>query len=407
MSAAAAPAPPESGSRVAKAVPSGAIVFGSDYRALGVVRSLGRHGVPVVVVAGGDDRLAAHSRYASEVVEWPADQESQLALLSSLAARGVWALYPSSDEAAAFVARHHDWLVGASLTPTTPAWNTFASVYDKQLTHELAKAAGVDHPATIYPKARRDLDVEIAFPAILKPTVKPTFNRFTAAKAWRVDDRAELLRRYDEACELVDPSTLMVQELVGGGGESQLSYAALAEDGEVLHDLVARRTRQYPPDFGRASTFVETIEDPELAEPSRRLIAEARYTGLVEIEYKRDAATGRLLLLDINPRVWGWHTLCGRAGVDFPWLLWQRLCGSATEQTHARTGIRWVRHTTDAPTALREIAGRRLSLRTYLWSIRPGAEGAVFARDDPRPGALEIPQLARTMLRRLRAGDGV
>lgn len=44
------------------------------------------------------------------------------------------------------------------------------------------------------------------------------------------------------------------------GADTQLACAVLVESGEVLHSLVARRTRQYPADFGRASTFVETIE---------------------------------------------------------------------------------------------------------------------------------------------------
>ena len=64
----------------------------------------------------------------------------------------------------------------------------------------------------------------------------------------------------------------MVQELVPGGGEAQFSYAALCRDGEPLAALTARRTRQYPADFGRASTYVETVEVPEVVEPSLRLL---------------------------------------------------------------------------------------------------------------------------------------
>ena len=44
------------------------------------------------------------------------------------------------------------------------------------------------------------------------------------------------------------------------GDGTQLVCAALVESREVLRSLVARRTRQYQADFGRASTFVETIE---------------------------------------------------------------------------------------------------------------------------------------------------
>ena len=152
-------------------------------------------------------------------------------------------------------------------------------------------------------------------------------NRFTIAKAWRVEDRAALAALYDEAAALIDPDLIMIQELVPGGGECQLSYAALCREGRPLASLVAQRTRQWPMDFGRASTYVETVEAADVEECARRVLAALRFDGIVEIEFKRDTRDGRLKLLDINPRVWGWHTLGRRAGVDFPYLLWRMMEG--------------------------------------------------------------------------------
>ncbi|PYT21377.1 MAG: hypothetical protein DMG57_38840 [Acidobacteria bacterium] len=59
-----------------------------------------------------------------------------------------------------------------------------------------------------------------------------------------------------------------------------------------------------------------------------------RFTGLVEIEFKRDSRDGKFKVLDMNPRVWGWHTLCGRAGVDFPYLTWLLVRGEPVPETH-------------------------------------------------------------------------
>ena len=409
MSVARAELERDHGALTAPKAPTGALVLGSDYRALGVVRSLGRHGIPVRVLASGDDRLASYSRYAVDVLEWPDDDRARLELLARLAAADgrTWALLPSADESAAFVARNHEELSGP-LVLTTPPWEIFAWAYDKRRTHELAVAAGVAYPWTIYPREREELErADLKFPLVLKPTVKPEFNRFTAAKAWRADDRETLLRLYDEARGLVDPDVLMVQELIPGDGAAQLSYAALTESGTVLQSLTAQRTRQYPPDFGRASTFVETIDEPALEEPSRRLIEASGFSGLLEIEYKADAETGVPLLLDMNPRVWGWQSLCAGAGVDFPWLLWRRLTGADDPPAGARPGVRWVRLSTDLPTALKEIAHGRMSARSYAASVLRPHEGAIFARDDIRPGLVELPLLARTLARRMRAGSAV
>ena len=55
--------------------------------------------------------------------------------------------------------------------------------------------------------------------------------------------------------------------------------------------MVARRSRQHPPEFGRASTYVETVDLPELEEPPLRFLRAIGYYGLVEVEYKRDPRT--------------------------------------------------------------------------------------------------------------------
>ena len=55
----------------------GALVIGGDYRGLGIVRSLGRHGIPVWVLAD-EHRIATVSRYAVRSLSWPERDEEQL-----------------------------------------------------------------------------------------------------------------------------------------------------------------------------------------------------------------------------------------------------------------------------------------------------------------------------------------
>ncbi|HET8606520.1 MAG TPA: ATP-grasp domain-containing protein [Gaiellaceae bacterium] len=383
----------------------GALVIGADYRALGVVRSLGRRRVPVWVLRRGDDRLAGLSRYARRTVELR-DGAGFLLELGREHRLDGWTLFPSSDETAALVARHHAELA-ARFRLTTPPWEVTRYAYDKRLTYPLAAEIGLDVPQTWYPRDRDEVALlPCAFPVVIKPAVKARFNRLTAAKAWRADDRAGLVARYDAACALVEPEVLIVQELIPGGG-GQLSYAAICEHGRPLGALTARRLRQYPMDFGRASTFVETAHLPEAAEPARALLARLGYTGLVEVEFKLDPRDGRCKLLDVNPRVWGWHTLCGRAGIDFAWLAWLQARGEPVEAGTARAGVRWTRLTTDLPTAAAEIRKGRLRPRDYLRSLRGPRERAIFARDDPLPGLAEVPLLVALLLRRLARRSGV
>lgn len=376
---------------------AGALVIGGDYRGLGVVRSLGRRGIPVWVLTD-EHLIAATSRYARRSLPWPALGEArQIDHLLDLGERhrlDAWAVFPTGDEAAALLARHHAAL-RERFRLTVPPWEVLRWAYDKRLTYRFAAELCVDHPWTRCPRGREEVAaLDCVFPAILKPAIKENPNSFTHDKAWRVEGREALLARYDEACGMMDPDVIMVQELIPGGGEAQFSYAALCVDGRPLASLVARRTRQHPVDFGRSSSYVETIDLPEVEESSRRLLAAMRFTGLVEVEFKHDARDGRYKLLDINPRVWGWHTLGRRAGVDFPYLFWRVLQDESVPEVRARPGVRWVRAVTDLRTVAREIWHGHMSPGAYLRSLRGPLEFAIFAVDDPLPALLEVPLLS-------------
>jgi predicted ATP-grasp superfamily ATP-dependent carboligase len=305
-----------------------------------------------------------------------------------------WVLFPTSDESAALLSKFHAAL-SSRFRVSTPTWDILSWAYDKRFTYRLAAQEKVDYPLTICPATEADLvAAACAFPAILKPATHATINRFTEDKAWPAANREELLARYREARELIPPDLILVQELIPGGGESQFSYAALCCDGQPIASLTARRTRQYPIDFGYSSSFVESLDIPEIVAPSRRLLAALQYTGLVEIEYKFDARNGRYKLLDINPRLWTWSPLGRRAGVDFPYLLWRMMVGRPVSEQTARTGVRWVRMSTDVPAAIHEMLRGRLNLRTYLRSLRSPLEFALVAADDPLPGILDLPLFA-------------
>ena len=382
----------------------GAVVLGSDYRALAVVRSLGRRGIPVCVLSSGDDVLAAKSRYASHRVALRGvDDDEQCEFLLHLAEHlGLtgWVLFPTADESAALVARSHEQLA-EQFELTSPPWRVLRWAHDKRKTYERAEELGLPYPRTQRALARLDFD----FPVIVKPAVRETFNRLTAAKAWRVDDRAALRERVAEAAALLDPELLLLQEVIPGA--EHFSYAALCRRGRPLASVVARRTRQYPPDFGRASTFVETIDAPEVAALGERFLAAVEFDGLAEVEFKRDPRDGVLKLLDVNPRVWGWHGLCPAAGVDFPYLAYRLARGESVPDVRAAAGVRWLRLSTDLPTSLKQVARGNLALLPYLRTLFGRHESAVFARDDPWPGLVELPMLAATLARRLRDGHGV
>ena len=383
----------------------GAVVLGGDYQGLGIARSLGRHGIPLCVV--DDERsIAAASRFTSHRLHVP-ELRSEADTLAALAAArrrfGLegWVLYPTRDETVAVLAAHRDELAAHFRVPT-PSWECVEQAWDKRRTYRLAESLGVPIPRTWYPVTETDLaDVDTAVPLVIKPAIKEHFFYDTGVKGWRVDGRDQLVDAFRRGRSVVGvDGELLVQEMLPGGGTAQRSYCAFVKDGAAVASMTVVRRRQHPSDLGRASTYVETVDDPALTEPSERFLEAVDYYGLVELEYKVDPRDGAAKLLDVNARTWGYHTLGAAAGVDFPYLLFRDQVGEEVEAVRARPGVRWVRLATDVPNAVRDIRRGTLGLRDYLSSLRGVDTEAVFSLRDPLPGLYELALLPYLALRR-------
>ncbi len=383
----------------------GALVTGADYRGLGVVRSLGRQGIPVWVLKERDHPLASCSRYVQRTIPWPeADEAGRAQFLLDLAETenvDGWVVYPTDDAVSGLIARNHDAL-SRRYQLTGPDWSVLERLCNKRLLSELASTVGVDQPKAFFPESREDLTrLNCQFPAVVKPTMREELNQFTCDKAWLATDLNVLLALYDRARSCVPAGSIMIQELIPGGGEAQFSYAAVCDKGVPVASIIARRTRQCPMDFGRFSTYVETIADPGITDPAEKLLAALGYTGLAEVEFKQDPRDGEFKLLDVNTRAWGWHSIGARAGVDFPYLLWRVVQGERVARIKAREGVKWIRVSGDLPVVLKEILKGRLSIPAYLKSLRGPLEPAIFATDDPLPGVMDIPLMVSLLCRRM------
>jgi D-aspartate ligase len=381
----------------------GALVVGGDYQGLGIVRSLGRRGIPIYVL-DDEPSIARYSRYTSRALR-VGDLRGEDATVEEILAAGErfglrgWVIFPTRDELVTAVSRARDRLANTFRVPT-PEWRVAQYAIDKRLTYATAERIGVPVPQTWYPDSLDALEtIEPArWPLLLKPAIKQHFIYTTRVKGWIVHDRDELRARFGEAAAIRSPDEVMVQEMIPGNGQTQYAYCAFFKDGRAVGRMVVRRRRQYPTDLGRSSTYVETVDVPELAEPSDRFLREIGYYGLVELEYKRDE-NGVFKLLDVNARTWGYHSLGCAAGVDFPLMLYRDQLGLAVEPAEAKPGVSWIRLLTDAPSAVTEIARRHLTWRDYVGSLRGADTEAVFSREDPRPAWAEVallPHLIRT-----------
>lgn len=373
----------------------GAIVVSGDYQGLGIVRSLGRQGIEVVVI-DDEHSIGRYSRYAVgsyRFGELRTDEQIVGALLSVAERRDVegWVVYPTREETVAALSRHREQLSERFRIPT-PDWSVTRFAWDKRNTYARAAELNIPTPRTWRISSEDELDtVDGEPPYVIKPAIKEHFFYATKCKAWRANSRDELVQRFRAAATLVGTEEVVVQELIPGDGHAQVAYCAMFKQGRPVASMLVNRLRQHPVEFGRASTFVRTIEAPEVEEASIRFLRSIDYYGLVELEYKYDRRDGLPKLLDVNARTWGYHSLGPRAGVDFPYLLYADQIGLPVPHgLEARPGISWVRLATDVPTAAAELVRRRLDWRSYLRSLRLLDVESVFTPDDLGPGFAEL-----------------
>jgi D-aspartate ligase len=373
---------------------AGALLLGSDFKALGAVRSLARRGIPTALV-DNDPRSAWYSRYPLGQHLWTDRMDSPrivdfLVRLSTDRGYLGWMLFPMQDDAVELVS-HFTSELGRSFRLTTPEWSVLQRVQDKRFAHEMADRVGVSRPRTFYPANADDLlRLDVEYPAIIKPSLSMPMQRALHCKALVVHDQAELAAMYRLAADSVPAELIMVQELIPGDGRTQFSVAAFCERGEMVAGMAARRTRQFPYDFGMSSSFVETVDRPDLLQQASRLLRDAGLSGMVEVEFKHDARDGSDKLLDINVRPWGWHQLCIAAGLDFPYLQYCLTMKEPLPPVAPTNGYAWRRMLTDVPAAMQEIRAGVTSPALYLRSyLRRRTVRSVWDLRDPLPALVD------------------
>ena len=320
----------------------------------------------------------------------PADEDPErwVGLLEHIGSRlsGPGVLFPMGDRQTLLVARHREALQRhfRFLLPDT---ETVERIVDKRSQYRIAEAAGVPIPAVHFPDSVEDarrISGRVPYPCLLKPHVSHAARSAMDGKVSVVASPAELVSNYERITAA--GVRLMVQEIVPGEESALFVYNAFWDgEGRELAWLTKRKLRQFPPQFG-SGTLQVTVDAPEIAELSRRLLRAFDYRGFVGVEFKLSARDGDPRLIEINPRVVAGIEQAVRAGVDFPWIGYRHLTGGDQRGTpHFRRGVKFVNEEWDLQAYLALRKSGKLGLWTWLASLRGVRAWAVWAWDDPLP----------------------
>ncbi|MFG3548135.1 ATP-grasp domain-containing protein [Streptomyces sp. NPDC047725] len=346
---------------------------------LGAVRSLGRAGVEVHVVAASAGSPVSSSRFVHRTHTPPpsgASPQDIARVLHRVAARvaGAAVLVPLDDASSIAVSRMRETLAPSYLLPAAPDGLT-ERVADKAALADVCARAGIPHPTTLVPESGAQAAAAVdrlGLPVVSKwsrPWLLPAGRGLQSTKVLNSARQArELYRRSEEA-----GSPLLLQQYLPPGRDRDWFFHGYADrSGGVRAGGTGLKRRAWPRGAGLTAVGHWT-SNPHVRALSERLAGELGYRGILDLDFRRCATTGRYHLLDFNPRPGAQFRLFSdTAGLDVVRALHLDLTHRPLPQGAPREGRTFVVENY-APFAA-------------LGPAPKGRELAWHASDDPAPG---------------------
>lgn len=351
---------------------------------INLVRALGLAGIPVIVASSQPEEPAFDSRYCTAGFALPCldPPEPAVEALVALGARlerefgRRLPLFCGGDSTLALVnaarerlERHYLLLLNAP--------EVSDALITKERFQAFAHARGLPVPRAYAWDGEGEASLRSApGPVLVKPSEKYDWHRSNlCAQLFGGDGKARIFASGAEAA--ADPvvagfrDELVFQEFVPGGHEDQWSFHGFADaQGRVLASFAGRKLRTYPAVTGE-SAFIELARDAALEAVGLEVARRCPLRGFFKMDFKRDAATGRWYLLEINARCSLWHYLGAANGVNLMRVAYEYLTEGRrpAELPRHRTRYRWLLLGLDYK-AYRELAARgELSGARWLASI--------------------------------------
>jgi D-aspartate ligase len=361
---------------------------------LGVIRSLGRKGVPVYGVHEGPWAPAASSRYLHGRCFWqpsPDDVERVQAGLKKLAARigQRSVLVPTDDAGAIFLAEHGAALRQDFLFPNPPR-DLPRQVAGKFSLYQLCREIGVPSVKAAVPETleeAREFAAEAGFPLIAKLTTPWTGGRGGLRSTSILHDAGELGEAFG-ACAAAGVGLMLQEFIPGGAGHDWFFHGYCDASSTCRPAFTGAKERSYPAHAGLTSLGRST-SNPRLRDEVTQMLSRLGYRGIMDLDLRWDARDDQYKLLDFNPRIGAQFRLFeDAAGIDVVTACYLDLTGQPVPDAAQVTGRGFMVENYDPISALSYWRGGELGLKSWLASLRTVDETAWFARDDLRPFGL-------------------
>ncbi len=329
--------------------PAGVVLDVMFTNGLSALRALVALGVPAIAVDHRRSALGLHARGVVPVLapDPAVDETGYLEVLAEVARlagpRSV--AFPTQDIGLVLVAREAARLHGLALSGS--GWDVIGPLLAKRAQIEAARRAGVPVPPTWFADDRAAAEhaaADLRYPAIVKPSVGIAFKAREGRPVLEAGGPDELLAAWERAHAAGDD--LLLQEVVPGGDDALWTVGSFTSGGGTVLSgtFSGRKLAQMPPRFGTCRVGEARWSDEAVA-LAQRLLETVGYDGVAQTEFKQDPRDGSFRLMELNTRLWQWHSLARRCGVDLVAMAYRHALGEpvATAASGPRhDGKRWV-----------------------------------------------------------------
>jgi predicted ATP-grasp superfamily ATP-dependent carboligase len=316
-------------------------------------------------------------------------------------------LIPSADQFVTAMARHADALEERFIL--SPGLSLQATLADKVSQYDLAARHGMPLPHTRLVATREEVEAFAAtarFPCLVKPAhfrewhAFPDGHPLSHAKVAVADDAAGLVLQWERAAA-VNPRVILQEIIVGPDTEKRVYLSVYNRRGNRIAHAMLRELRCDPVGFGPASV-TEPVTDAETDALCDQFLRAIGYSGICEIEMKRDTRDGGLKLIEANPRLSGSGDAAPYAGVDLCWVHYLDLIGMPV--CPVGPSGRTFRHIVLRSDVRTILAYRRAGLTTWRDVLRSYRPPLAFYDLDPRDWRYSIGTVLLVVATLARAG---
>jgi len=367
-----------------------------------VARRLGSLGVPVYAMVEDRCTPLALCRYVTRAfVNDAADSESLLNRVQEIGdmMRNPAILLPTDDRGAVFVAQHAQTLGRRFLFPQLPA-KLPSLLADKRSLYSLCRGLGTPCPESAVPANIDQVHAFIAraeFPVVVKAG-KHSYRLKDRYSSCIVETPNELLALL--GTEGFTRQNVVLQEYIPG--EDWIFHGYSNQLTKCFVGFTGRKLRSYPAFAGPTTLGVSELNE-QLGEQAKALLSVIGFSGIVDLDYRRDRRDGRYKLLDFNPRVGAnFRMFEDHAGMDVVRALHLDLTGRAVERAPMIEGRIFVVELHDIAASVSYVRRGEITIRSWLRSFSGSRELAWWSWRDPLP----FPAMAVRLLLRA-AGRGV